>query len=307
MARKKVTTSTPPAPRKRKLKPHSEYERGMTGFIISHIREAVERATKTIAERTVYAGMELQLNTKEIQEKFESLITEDNMQELAQGIATTYMVTTIEQLWAQGGGNNPQEHLPEIWKGHEKSQDAMNQEREASRDAANNPKSLKGALSPMRYYDDAKEVTGSHPMMAGFTALKEKITDMSNVSTGGSVGVDIGAWPELMNMKLSQYMQKPHDRQSHLNSFLFAVEFGTGIAENVGGPKWVRTAGNTKEPSGVWWYGAKAGMGQPWEGQKGLHFLFDENKRERQLAYYSAFKDNAKAYTLDFFNKKLGR
>lgn len=73
--------------------------------------------------------------------------------------------------------------------------------------------------------------------------------------------------------------------RSEYESWFLAVEWGTGIAANVGEP-WVRAEGRTKDKSGdgSWWFGKQSGSGNfsgtRVLGQKGFHMFWDENTRK---------------------------
>lgn len=134
-------------------------------------------------------------------------------------------------------------------------------------------------------------------MSVGFRALWEVFSKPIPIErTSRRYKMGIGRRSELNALKLSDYMGTKgtnHKRQPY-NSLFKAVEFGTGIAENVGGAKYVRKgggkgadSGRTKDPSGdgSWWLGPAAGEGAHHAGQRGFHFLYDEQTRKPRQGY----------------------
>lgn len=144
-------------------------------------------------------------------------------------------------------------------------------------------------------------------MSRGFSALWNAIAaapQVSKTSTGGVVA-HIGNMNSIMGLKLTEYMgqQGWQTTNSPLNSLFKAIEFGTGVAENVGAG-FVRTEGDSKDrsgqyPAGSWWFynpkdedaankylREKTGsseIGALFTGQKGFHFLTDARRQPREI------------------------
>jgi hypothetical protein len=123
----------------------------------------------------------------------------------------------------------------------------------------------------------------------GFGQLFAAMTKLGAARRGGhSIRVDMGPSAQVLQQTLARYsvstgMASP----SQFDSFFYAAEFGTGIAENVGGAQWIREIkknnaqnGPIKGPAGSWWFGDEQHGGGMWSGQRGLHFLFDKATRE---------------------------
>lgn len=117
-----------------------------------------------------------------------------------------------------------------------------------------------------------------------------RVWTQGNVVYGG-----VGPLAALMSMALGPYMPFSgtvrRDAGDGLNSLFLAVEYGTGIAANVGA-SWVNLQGPTKSPHfpGAWTLGRKPGQGVLIEGQKGVHFLDDARSRMPLPIYMYRFQ-----------------
>jgi hypothetical protein len=144
----------------------------------------------------------------------------------------------------------------------------------------------------------AKPSPLSNDSAAMFPLLWSVLKETAVWSGPDKVYGGVGPLAELMALQLSPFMPILGERPttSPLNSLFLAVEYGTGIAENVGGAQWVRHSGSTKDKSGTgawwWWPGGKGVHGVEYVGQKGLHFLDDARSRQ-PLAIYAFRLQNA--------------
>lgn len=118
---------------------------------------------------------------------------------------------------------------------------------------------------------------------AGFDALMKEIMATELTLDSNTVMLGMGPMKQVLALKMNSYMPIPGSNRTHkeLNTWFYGVEYGTGIAENVGGGKWVRTQGPTKDrdPLGSWWVGPKAGTGAHFIGQKGMNIFYNRSDR----------------------------
>lgn len=127
----------------------------------------------------------------------------------------------------------------------------------------------------------------------GFQQLWSAISTTAGSTTSEGARLRIGPGEVVNRLKLGNYMQMrgTPSRRSPYDSLFYATEFGTGIAENVGGEQWVRGFGPTKVTStapddrGAWWFGNFRGHGMLMTGQRGFHFLYDERTRKPKDIY----------------------
>lgn len=147
---------------------------------------------------------------------------------------------------------------------------------------------------------DRKSYSRTLPgMQAGIEALWEAIATPTAPSINGeAVTMGLGPGPQIMSLKLPDYMRMQGSKttQSEYTSLFFAVEYGTGIAQNVGGGQFVRTEGETKESDGSWWLGPERHTGLHFEGQRGFHFLYDEHTRVPREIYAERVKEKLAEY-----------
>ena len=124
-----------------------------------------------------------------------------------------------------------------------------------------------------------------------------------------TIGYGIGDMGQILSLDSRDYSPLNTGRsKSPLTNWFLTVEFGTGIAENVGGQQYVRLEGDTKDLSGdgSWWTGGqgfmdkinqkkeqegasagepasqretRAGTGLHFFGQKGFNIFFDPGDR----------------------------
>lgn len=141
-----------------------------------------------------------------------------------------------------------------------------------------------------RYYSRVEN------MSSGFDALWKAISGNPQFRVEGSMAIaDIGAWDVVGRLPLNAFMgmQGSMKSRSKYNSLFYAIEFGTGIEENVGSG-YVRLDGETKvpEPPGAWWFGSPSNRSQGalFIGQKGFHFLYNERTRRPDEFYASELK-----------------
>lgn len=125
-------------------------------------------------------------------------------------------------------------------------------------------------------------------LSAGFADLWAELKRPQAITIDGhSVRGGVGSIPRLVSMPLSKYTGG--GGKSKYNSLFYAVEYGTGIEENVGAPGFVRRnlgvpgKRGWKEADGSWWF-AKS----HYIGQRGFHFLYDERTRH-PIGLYEEF------------------
>lgn len=140
-----------------------------------------------------------------------------------------------------------------------------------------------------------REVPG---MDAGWATLWRDIRKRHTSIQGDKLTVSIGPGAAINSHSLSNYMALPGrmGRESHsgLNNLFLATEYGTGVAENVGGEEYVRREGESKDSrnDGSWWVShARADYkGVRMKGQEGFHFLYDARSRRPRSIYEHQFK-----------------
>jgi hypothetical protein len=132
-------------------------------------------------------------------------------------------------------------------------------------------------------------------MDRGFDALWDVFSQPVPVRQDrGTFRFGVGPKQKLIkDLRLGDFMGSSKTN-SDMNSLFLAVEFGTGIAANVGGSQWVRRGSQypAKDPSGdgSWWTGGKPGSGTRVYGQKGFHFLYDAASRRPHPEYADYFR-----------------
>lgn len=137
-------------------------------------------------------------------------------------------------------------------------------------------------------------------MDRGFSALWSAISQKPVFRVEGTRAIaGIGPAATINSLRLSDYMGTSgrSDRVvSLLNNLFLAVEFGTGVEENVGNAAFVRHTGPTKVRThygpGAWVYTNKyhALQGGLFIGQKGFHFLYDARTRRPLPIYIDVIK-----------------
>jgi len=144
--------------------------------------------------------------------------------------------------------------------------------------------------------------------------------------------VEVGPGEKVLGHKLNTYMPfydaSEKATKLDLNSLFAAVEYGTGVAANVGGPQWVNREGPTKRwrerfdaairpEVGAWalgriertqvapgrWRSRRKGV--LFRGQKGFHFLYDERTRKPRALYEERFKKEFPSYLQKALRTKL--
>lgn len=151
-------------------------------------------------------------------------------------------------------------------------------------------------------------------MDQGFSEVWRTFSRVTPLENSRGAGVGIGPWKQLEALPLNKYMQLSGQHRTKkklpddtLNSLFLAVEFGTGIAENVGS-NWVRTEGKSKDPSddGSWWLNGADGNSVRFLGQKGFHFLYDERSRKPRHEYDAIIRTQLPLYISEALTKRFG-
>jgi hypothetical protein len=146
-----------------------------------------------------------------------------------------------------------------------------------------------------------------------FTAMRRTSTPKRDAH---SITVSMGPRQAVMSQTLARYsVTQGIASQSDHDSFFYAAEFGTGVAENVGGPQWVRQVKKNnaqvmpnsrfKADPGSWFFGGKTGGGM-FSGQRGLHTLFEPGSREAQPVYRQWVEANLKPRLGAFLGQRSG-
>ena len=129
------------------------------------------------------------------------------------------------------------------------------------------------------------------------------------MTTGSVTSIGIGQRGLILGNQFKMNQSKAYA----LNDLFYAVEFGTGIAENVGGAGFVRTEGPTKEhdpavaPPGAWWVSpSEDAQGTLMQGQKGFHWLYDERTRKPREYYLREFQRSFPRFLAKALDDGLG-
>jgi hypothetical protein len=143
----------------------------------------------------------------------------------------------------------------------------------------------------------------SVPMDRGFQALWNTINRQTYSMEGNDRVVNVGDGQAMSALPLNAYMGtsgKGRVNNSPYNKLWMAVEYGTGVASNVGGSQYVNHEGPTKldSPAGAWFFENKQqdNNGGLFTGQKGFHFLYDERTRKPKTLYEKYFRERFPAY-----------
>lgn len=137
----------------------------------------------------------------------------------------------------------------------------------------------------------------------GFEDLFKNLTKVGVLSD--KKGVGIGPATLVLSQKLHSYsvVRAKASGRTRYNSFFYAAEYGTGIAENVGGDQWVNRDPETKEDDGRWYFTDALGRGARFRGQGGLHFLFESRSRQPRELYYDKMAELLPTYLDKYLNK----
>lgn len=166
-------------------------------------------------------------------------------------------------------------------------------------------------------------VSSTGDMMQGFQVLRSALSKRRVAGGKGVVHGGIGPRAQVMRLKLSPYMPvgAAGGAGSKLNSLFYGVEFGTGIAANVGGAQNVRYStsipykvhgpgslpgqpeqNTNPRTRGAWWFGGSGSQdGYKVYGQKGFHFLYDARSRTPVKAHEDFIRRTLPA----FFARRL--
>lgn len=143
---------------------------------------------------------------------------------------------------------------------------------------------------------------------AGFSNMKQNLTRVAV----NDKEVGIGPGQAVLGQRLNSYnVVQGKSKDSKYGSFFYAAEFGTGVAENVGGANWMNLEGDHKikdgREAGMWWFGNVPGtdVGAKFKGQKGLHFLFDARNRTPIPLYNDQMKEMLPTALHKFFNQRM--
>lgn len=139
----------------------------------------------------------------------------------------------------------------------------------------------------------------------GLRVLEERLTKHVSTRSVGHIGEQVGY--KLSQLKSNQMSTHNTFTRSQLTNWFFTVEFGTGIAANVGGERWVRKPGHSpvllgkdgkslKEKDGSWWYGPRKGMGMHMLGQKGANVFWEYGSRRPKTLWKQIFEERLPGY-----------
>ena len=149
---------------------------------------------------------------------------------------------------------------------------------------------------------------------AGWSALEARVKEFRPVRSGNEIGFQMGY--RVMELRSKQFTQHGFG-ESKLDNWFFAVEFGTGVAENVGGAKWMRGPGDApvtvgkdskslKEKDGSWWFGARRGQGAHMLGQKGAGIFWEHGSRRPRSLWRKLFTEEFPAFYMQELNNTFG-
>lgn len=196
---------------------------------------------------------------------------------------TNKHIDALDAMEKEGIGSMTPEQRDAYYKRFEKLQQRERQSAGATSKRESN-------IAQLTRQGEAEGASLSATWETGFGQLFAAMTKMAPARIGGnSIRVDMGPGSGILAQKLGPYSvsQGAATQGDGFDSFFYAAEFGTGIAANVGGAQWIREIkhnnaqnGPFKGPPGSWWFGDKEHGGGMWSGQKGIHFLFDQNTRQ---------------------------
>jgi hypothetical protein len=168
-------------------------------------------------------------------------------------------------------------------------------------------------VADSQYHDETdqnittrKFIPKTESMDRGFAALWDVLKQPVFQMRGSQAIVGIGARDPVMGLRLSEYMGtqgSPFQTVSPYNSLFMAIEYGTGVAKNVGSDGFVRRAGPTKlrnsKFAGAWFFQDPEhprGTGALFLGQRGFHFLYDARSRKPRSLYEKRVKERFPQY-----------
>jgi hypothetical protein len=150
------------------------------------------------------------------------------------------------------------------------------------------------------------------PTTRGFKEVWSTFSQSRVREQSGLYRFGIGPLGELMKLRSSAYSPFRSKNVSELDSLFLSTEFGTGIAANVGSPRFVRKEGKSKyeqdgERDGSWWLTSPNNVGDGTRvlGQKGFHFLYDARTREPHGGYMEYFRMEFPKYFVAQVAKRL--
>jgi hypothetical protein len=250
------------------------------------------------------------------QEQEELLQNGEYFRQVIRDFLINELFPIIEQLWNQGpGGAGASKYLPTWTVSTSRSSSRRTSSLDQDEDSRKQLSTSENDVSTVTHTADT--------MKSGFQKIIEVLkTVTSNVTSGSEntiITAGLGNRNELFGLKLSQYMPVKTKSKSDFNSLFKAVEYGTGIADNVGGENWVRYSSTmpSKDHSrsateagerGAWFFSAPGaeGTGMRFTGQKGAHVFYDETTRDPNPLIYQFIEDNFRNYFVKALSKKLG-
>lgn len=281
-----------------------------------YIREAIRGVMERYArvENRAQIKYSLKLDSDEIERRLRRTMNDDSMSELAERLASKVMVPALtEMFWASdpeggGGRKNPDDFVLKKIETTRSSQDAYSKGSMVSYDARKESTRKQEHINLHTAFRLNTDPTGDELMIKGFHEIEAILQKIERIP--GKAGVRIGPMDQLMSLKLKDYMgNKAPLKKATYNSLFLAVEFGTGVAKNVGDSAFVKKTGPTKDKAipGAWWH-PKVGSGSLYGGQRGFHFLYDVRGADREIHshYADTFEILAKAEAFSFLRERLG-
>lgn len=132
---------------------------------------------------------------------------------------------------------------------------------------------------------------------SGHQALIRELQQVRIFKTARGVGAKLGEG--VGSLSSNAFSEMPG--HTVLDNLFLTVEFGTGVADNVGGERWVKRPGqspggfnlagkNIKEEDGSWWLGPILGQGMHFRGKPGFNGLFEKVSREPKDVWIKLFR-----------------
>ena len=229
------------------------------------------------------------MNQEEVIARFEALSSPESIgQMLEEYLQTIYIPKVLAPKWDSFDftQHTPKqgESDPEEFEGFESSFEQVSPFGSAA--ARNKEKSTPNLLAQGQ--EQSKRTAEQHEarrMLPKFTKLGQLLFQTSRGKNQAGLG-DIGA--------ITQERLNPKS-PSGFNTFFYAAEFGTGVAENVGGAQFIRDENSSRykleHPPGAWRWGPDNKSGIPWTGQKALHFLYEPRMEGGKRAVQGYIQD----------------
>jgi hypothetical protein len=220
----------------------------------------------------------------------EEVFSDRNMKRVVEEFLMEELVPEIGKAW-HGGEATYKQHLPMYWSRSKNQLMPIIGRSTRERGQGLLSKEGKEYLSEESATEGTVRVTDrTGNYLRGLRDLYRAVT---TIDRSGTTSVGLGPMDKILAMDIADYsLLEP--KKSKYTSWFYTVEFGTGVAENVGA-NWVNTENKdlgTNPPGGQVdgsWLTGYAPFPLHIFGQKPFHFLHDENHAPQQ--YYVKFVD----------------